>query len=254
MSRYLFLSLCVIFSVAHAAEKTQENDAHDLAYSLGASLGERLRQEVPRPATQGPDRRSAASLSRQATGIERRTDRTDPRPNTKRGMPCSHLQPQSEPATGKRAAFSRRRKSQTRCSKELADGILLTELAPGTGAKAGPERQSAGAVCRSPCPTAQCSTRTAQPQWFSLDSVISGWRSALQNMPVGAKWRLVIPSAQAYGADGAGDLIAPFTPWCLKSNCAAPPVDSANEKRCALAHRFGVLREAVQAWTESVSL
>ena len=31
-------------------------------------------------------------------------------------------------------------------------------------------------------------------------------------MPVGAKWRLVIPSAQAYGADGAGQLIAPYTP------------------------------------------
>jgi peptidylprolyl isomerase/FKBP-type peptidyl-prolyl cis-trans isomerase FklB len=27
--------------------KNAENDAHDLAYSLGASLGERLRQEVP---------------------------------------------------------------------------------------------------------------------------------------------------------------------------------------------------------------
>ena len=42
------------------------------------------------------------------------------------------------------------------------------------------------------------------PQWFRLDSVIAGWRDALQEMPVGAKWRLVIPSAQAYGAEGAG--------------------------------------------------
>ena len=47
MSRYFFLSLCMIFSVAQADEKTTANDAHDLAYSLGASLGERLRQEVP---------------------------------------------------------------------------------------------------------------------------------------------------------------------------------------------------------------
>ena len=50
------------------------------------------------------------------------------------------------------------------------------------------------------------------PQWFGLDSVISGWRVALQEMPVGAKWRLVIPSTQAYGAEGAGDLIAPYAP------------------------------------------
>jgi len=53
---------------------------------------------------------------------------------------------------------------------------------------------------------------SAQPVWFKLDSVITGWRIALQEMPVGSKWRLVIPSAQAYGAEGAGDLIAPYSP------------------------------------------
>jgi len=47
---------------------------------------------------------------------------------------------------------------------------------------------------------------------YGCGGVISGWRVALQEMPVGAKWRLVIPSAQAYGAEGAGDLIAPYTP------------------------------------------
>ncbi len=46
MSRYFFLSLCMIFSAVHADEKNTASDAHDLAYSLGASLGERLRQEV----------------------------------------------------------------------------------------------------------------------------------------------------------------------------------------------------------------
>ena len=48
-------------------------------------------------------------------------------------------------------------------------------------------------------------------QWFRLDSVIAGWRSALPLMPVGAQWRLVIPSAQAYGEEGAGDLIPPYS-------------------------------------------
>jgi peptidylprolyl isomerase/FKBP-type peptidyl-prolyl cis-trans isomerase FklB len=54
--------------------------------------------------------------------------------------------------------------------------------------------------------------QTQQPQWFRLDSVIAGWRSALSQMPTGARWRLVIPSNQAYGTEGAGDLIAPYTP------------------------------------------
>ncbi|KPW54643.1 hypothetical protein ALO86_200013 [Pseudomonas syringae pv. berberidis] len=51
--------------------------------------------------------------------------------------------------------------------------------------------------------------------------MISGWTSALQNMPTGAKWRLVIPSDQAYGAEGAGDLIDPFTPLVFEIELVA---------------------------------
>ena len=47
MSRYLFFILGLSFSVANASEPAASKDSHDLAYSLGASLGERLRQEVP---------------------------------------------------------------------------------------------------------------------------------------------------------------------------------------------------------------
>ncbi len=47
MSRYLFLVLSVVLCVANASEKFPSKDDHDLAYSLGASLGERLRQEMP---------------------------------------------------------------------------------------------------------------------------------------------------------------------------------------------------------------
>ena len=48
MSRYLFFVLGLAISVANAGEqspsKTADQEQHDLAYSLGASLGERLRQ------------------------------------------------------------------------------------------------------------------------------------------------------------------------------------------------------------------
>ena len=95
--------------------------------------------------------------------------------------------------------------------RELADGILLTELTPGSGKKpAADDRVQVNYVGRLPDGTVF--DKSTQPQWFRLDSVISGWRSALQQMPVGAKWRLVIPSDQAYGADGAGELIPPYTP------------------------------------------
>ena len=42
LPRYLVLGLCLLAPIAMA-----DSDEHDLAYSLGASLGERLRQEMP---------------------------------------------------------------------------------------------------------------------------------------------------------------------------------------------------------------
>ncbi|RZA09887.1 MAG: FKBP-type peptidyl-prolyl cis-trans isomerase, partial [Proteobacteria bacterium] len=54
--------------------------------------------------------------------------------------------------------------------------------------------------------------QSTQAQWFRLNSVIEGWRTVLPQMPVGAKWRVVIASGHAYGADGAGALIPPNTP------------------------------------------
>jgi peptidylprolyl isomerase/FKBP-type peptidyl-prolyl cis-trans isomerase FklB len=209
MSRYLFLSLCVFFSVAQAAEKSTENDARDLAYSLGASLGERLRQEVPdlqlqalveglQQAYQG---KPLALTDEQVEQILAEHEaQVAERPAI----------PQSEVALEKEQRFLAEQKARPGV-RELADGILLTELAPGTGAKAGPNGK-VQVVYVGRLPDGSVFDQNSQPQWFSLDSVISGWRTALQNMPVGAKWRLVIPSAQAYGADGAGDLIAPFTP------------------------------------------
>lgn len=44
---------------------------------------------------------------------------------------------------------------------------------------------------------------------FPVNAVIQGWAEALQIMPVGAKWRLFIPSNLAYGEEGAGGLIGP---------------------------------------------
>mgnify|MGYP001667992626 FL=1 len=53
------------------------------------------------------------------------------------------------------------------------------------------------------------SVERGEPAEFPLNAVIPGWTEILQLMPVGSKWRVVIPSELAYGSRGAGDVIRP---------------------------------------------
>lgn len=55
------------------------------------------------------------------------------------------------------------------------------------------------------------SVKRGEPASFGVTQVISGWVEALQLMPVGSKWKLYIPSDLAYGAQGAGQAIAPHS-------------------------------------------
>ena len=53
------------------------------------------------------------------------------------------------------------------------------------------------------------SEERGEPATFGVTQVIPGWVEALQLMNVGSRWRLFIPSALAYGPQGAGGLIGP---------------------------------------------
>lgn len=53
------------------------------------------------------------------------------------------------------------------------------------------------------------SVERGAPATFGVTQVIPGWVEALQLMKEGAKWRLFIPSALAYGPNGAGGVIGP---------------------------------------------
>ena len=209
MARYLLLTLLSLAPLAHAASPLGPDAAHDLAYSLGASLGERLRDEVPdlqiqalieglRTAYQGKqlalsDERIEAILTEHQANAE----------NTSTA-------PRSEMALAFERDFLSKEIHKVH-ARELSDGIIVTELKPGTGAKPGAQ-DSVYVNYVGRLPDGTVFDQSTRPQWFRLDSVIAGWRSALVQMPVGAKWRMVIASRQAYGATGAGDLIAPYTP------------------------------------------
>ena len=213
MSRYLFLVLGLAVCVANAGEqappKAAAPDPHDLAYSLGASLGERLRQEVPDLQIQALlDGLKQAYQGKPLALDNARIEQVLAQHEAK--SEADAQVPQSEKALAAEQQFLAKEKAQSGV-RELADGILLTELSPGSGAKplASDEVQ---VKYMGRLPDGTVFDQSTQPQWFRLDSVITGWSSALQQMPVGAKWRLVIPSAQAYGADGAGELIPPYSP------------------------------------------
>lgn len=55
------------------------------------------------------------------------------------------------------------------------------------------------------------SVQRGQPAQFPVGGVIAGWTEALQLMPVGSKWRLFVPYNLAYGEQGAGGAIGPYT-------------------------------------------
>ena len=64
-----------------------------------------------------------------------------------------------------------------------------------------------------------------QPATFPVNGVIKGWTEALQLMPVGSQWQLVVPADLAYGARGAGaKCILSTRLSSLKWNCIPIPV------------------------------
>ena len=202
--------LSLVWSHAQAAQGTPD-DGHDLAYSVGASLGERLRQDAP-----------GLQLEALVKGLQQ-AYRQEPLAlsDERMGQLLARYQAQADKAetgpgadTEKAQAAERRFMAGERAKagvREISNGVLVTVLEPGAGSPATADgRVQVQYVGR--LPDGSVFDQSNQPQWFRLNSVIEGWRTALQQMPTGAKWRVVIASAHAYGAEGAGDLIPPYTP------------------------------------------
>ncbi|MHA6162683.1 FKBP-type peptidyl-prolyl cis-trans isomerase [Pseudomonas sichuanensis] len=207
MPRYLMLGLCLAAPLALATPES--NNDNDLAYSIGASLGERLRQEVP-----------GLQLDALVEGLRQAYQGEPPRVAKSRMQALLQQHDEQASAAAEQArvdtllAAEKRFMAAERARAgvhELPEGILYSELASGAGAQ---PKASGSVQVRyvGKLPDGTVFDQSEKPQWFKLGSVIEGWQVALPRMKAGSKWRLVIPSAQAYGAEGAGDLIAPYTP------------------------------------------
>ncbi|WP_173176707.1 FKBP-type peptidyl-prolyl cis-trans isomerase [Pseudomonas tohonis] len=183
------------------------DEQKDLAYSMGVKLGERLRQEAPGLQLDSLLRGLAQAYRGEKPELDaQRMEQLLDAHET--ALERNGQDMQKAIAAEKRFIALERGKYGVR---ELKDGVLVTELRAGSGAKPGAHSQ-VRVNYRGQLADGSVFDESDGPQWFRLDSVIAGWRDALQEMPVGAKWRLVIPSAQAYGAEGAGDLIPPHAP------------------------------------------
>lgn len=202
MNRAALVVLCLCASLVQA-----ENRQEDLAYSLGVRLGERLREEVPdlplNPLLEG--------LRQAYDGEPLRLD--DAR--IEQLLEEHEARIEADPQRHARAIAAERRflaEQRVRPNVRVIEGgVLVSELRPGSGVKPGPNSR-VQVRYRGTLADGSPFDESSEPQWFRLSGLIEGWRNALLQMPKGARWRLVVPSDQAYGEEGAGDLIPPHAP------------------------------------------
>lgn len=91
-----------------------------------------------------------------------------------------------------------------------ASGLQYEVIAPGSGetydaAKHG-DAPTAEVMYKGTLVDGTVFDQSRQPVKFNIRQVIPGFTEALKLMPVGAKWRVVIPADLAYGANGPGSI------------------------------------------------
>ncbi len=104
-----------------------------------------------------------------------------------------------------RAAFARQPGVRV-----LPDGVLIKELEAGSGAT--PDQNDSVTVAYKGTLVDGKefdSTPDGKPATFKISKTIAGWREALTLMPVGARWKIVIPSQLAYTDRGIGTDVGP---------------------------------------------
>ena len=95
--------------------------------------------------------------------------------------------------------------------KQLKNGVQYKVLEEGDGAS--PERTDTvkvhytGKLINGTM--FDSSVKRGEPAVFRVSQVINGWQIALQEMKVGDKWMIYIPSEQAYGVQGSQGAIGP---------------------------------------------
>lgn len=99
-------------------------------------------------------------------------------------------------------------------TKPTSSGLIYIETKKGTGANPKPtdivKVHYTGTLMDGT--VFDSSVQRGEPAEFLLNQVILGWTEGLQLMKKGGKAKLILPSSIAYGGQGAGQLIPPYSP------------------------------------------
>jgi FKBP-type peptidyl-prolyl cis-trans isomerase FklB len=197
---------------AAAAPSPFKNETAKLSYALGMNLGVNFHKQAeaidPQSLLQGLQDGLAGGktlLTEEEMGVALRQLQSEIRAKQEEKR---RLVPEANRKAGE--AFLSENKSKPGVVT-LPSGLQYKILTAGTGPKPGLEDT---VVCNYRGTLIDgtefdSSARHGGPATFPVKGVIKGWTEALQLMPVGSKWQLVIPPDLAYGERGAGDAIGP---------------------------------------------
>lgn len=206
--------VCAVSMNATAAGTKLTSDKARLSYSIGIRIGDSLKR-------QGLDKKLDAAILGEAiadvlTGHKPRLSEQEVQAAIgkfqKRETAEHEAQLKTEDKIARAAGMKFRAEFKKKKGvKVTKNGIMYQIIKEGTGKKPKADdtvsvnytgRLVNGKVFDS-------SIKRGHPATFHVDGVIKGWTEVLQMMPVGSKWRVVIPPEMAYGDRGAGGVIRP---------------------------------------------
>lgn len=182
------------------------------SYGLGAMIGQQLGPEVA-------DLDSAAFLAGMRDAFADETQLTneeiasllEARAGREQLAAAQAAQEVAERNEASGAAF-RDEFARQQGVETLASGLQYKVLEEGDGAIASPSDQVTLHYRASFIDGRELdSTYGGEPVNVAVDRVIPGWSEALQQMPAGSSWQIVVPPELAFGPTGSGDRIEPGT-------------------------------------------